>query len=86
MGKGTHVPVLTLVEAVRVTLTKLDLVLFGMIKFFYTIVRTEAVLSKRAVRGLPDSGIGTNLARIHPELPSLVLSCLMVVEALFRIV
>jgi hypothetical protein len=86
MGKGTHVSILTLVETVRVTLTKLDLVLFGMIKFFDTIVRTEAILSKRAVRSLSDSGIRTNLARVHPKLPSFILRCLMIVEALLRIV
>ena len=86
MGKGTHVSILTLVETVRVTLTKLDLILFGMIKFFDTIVRTKTVLSKRAVRSLPDSGIRTNLARVHPKLPSFILRCLMIVEALLRIV
>ena len=86
MSKGAHVSVLTLVEAVWVTLTKLNLVLFGMIKFLYSIVCTEAVLAKGAVRRLPDGRIRTNLASIHTKLPSFVLRCLMIVEALLRIV
>ena len=86
MSKGTHVAVLTLVEAVRVALTKLDLVLFGVIKFLYSIVRTEAVLTEWAVRRLPDGRIRTDLASIHPKLPSFILRCLMIVEALLRVV
>ncbi len=67
-------------------MTELDLILFRMIKFLHSVVSTEAVLTKWAVLSLPDSRIGTNLARIHPKLPSFVLRCLMIVEALLRVV
>lgn len=85
MSEGTHVPILTRVNTVWVTLTKLHLILLRMIELLDTVVRPETIISEWAIL-ITRSGKWTALTGVCTKGSSLVFSSLMVVEALLRVV
>lgn len=73
MSKSAHVPIFTGVQAVWVALAKLYLVLFWMIKLFYTIVSLGTVFTKRAIIALVLGCVRADLTCVAAKRPSLIL-------------